>query len=370
MQDTSSFIFLIMWIFYSILFLIIYNRIFSVLYAHFFNGLYRQLIVAIFTGAIMTGSTLWFWQTAVIIMLVMGFIVIKNGRNSFGKIPIMIIFIILAIIVGVIGHKVNFFNTIEDSQDITENIENRGETDDTEDIDSSSTDETEAKSDESTLYNDTDDTYNEYENINNQEASTSEDLLQDNEVISNFDKRWYDVYTTYRHENGEHTLGIKEEEGYISISIDGVILTYANDTAGEEMGHERYAYTCDDGSLLTVCYGDGYKIYLEIVGGGQAQGLYYPIEENYLEESNDYIIEGSDKRYISKEEIENLSPEEIRLAKNEIYARHGRIFDSEDLREYFESQSWYHGEIDPEDFDENVLNEYEKANIDLLVSYE
>ena len=28
------------------------------------------------------------------------------------------------------------------------------------------------------------------------------------------------------------------------------------------------------------------------------------------------------------------------------------------------------GEIEPEDFDESVFNEYEKANIDLLVSYE
>lgn len=87
-------------------------------------------------------------------------------------------------------------------------------------------------------------------------------------------------------------------------------------------------------------------------------------------ENSTYILVDSDKRYVTEEEVANLSPEEVRLAKNEIYARHGRIFDSEDLREYFESQSWYHGEIEPEEFDESVLNEYEQANIDLLVSYE
>lgn len=96
-----------------------------------------------------------------------------------------------------------------------------------------------------------------------------------------------------------------------------------------------------------------------------------PEEDNIYSSVNDiYIIEDSDKRYVTEEEVASLSPEEVRLAKNEIYARHGRIFDSEDLREYFESQSWYHGEIEPEDFDEGVLNEYERANIDLLVSYE
>ena len=93
---------------------------------------------------------------------------------------------------------------------------------------------------------------------------------------------------------------------------------------------------------------------------------------NETEESEDgtYILEDSDIRYVTEDEVASLSPEEIRLAKNEIYARHGRIFDSEDLQEYFESQSWYYGEIAPEDFDESVLNEYERANIDLLVSYE
>lgn len=101
MQDTSSFIFLLVWIVYSILFLIIYNKIFSVLYSNFFKGLYRQLIIAIFTGAIMTGATLWLWQAAVIIMLALGFVVIKNARNPFGKIPIIIIFAFLSVIVGV-----------------------------------------------------------------------------------------------------------------------------------------------------------------------------------------------------------------------------------------------------------------------------
>lgn len=116
------------------------------------------------------------------------------------------------------------------------------------------------------------------------------------------------------------------------------------------------------------------EIIIDIMGEGEGD----PAETNSTDdldeveksENGTYILEDSDTRYVTEDEVASLSPEEVRLAKNEIHARHGRIFDSEDLREYFESQSWYHGEIEPEDFDESVLNDYERANIDLLVSYE
>ena len=41
-----------------------------------------------------------------------------------------------------------------------------------------------------------------------------------------------------------------------------------------------------------------------------------------------------------------------------------------DLQDYFESKSWYKGTVKPSDFDESVLNKYEKANIDLISSME
>ena len=93
-------------------------------------------------------------------------------------------------------------------------------------------------------------------------------------------------------------------------------------------------------------------------------------EEQDSSTDGDYILEGSDSRYITEKEVENLSDADRRLAKNEIYARHGRIFDSADLKDYFESKSWYKGTVQPNDFDESVLNKYEKANIDLISSME
>ena len=93
-------------------------------------------------------------------------------------------------------------------------------------------------------------------------------------------------------------------------------------------------------------------------------------EEQDSSTDGDYILEGSDSRYITEKEVENLSDADRRLAKNEIYARHGRMFDSADLQDYFESKSWYKGTVKPNDFDESVLNKYEKANIDLISSME
>ena len=94
----------------------------------------------------------------------------------------------------------------------------------------------------------------------------------------------------------------------------------------------------------------------------------YASDENFeLAENPEYILSNSDQRHITQEEIDQLSAEELRLAINEIYARHGRKFASEDLKQYFSSKSWYNGTIEADQFDENVLNQYEKDNIAQLV---
>lgn len=93
-------------------------------------------------------------------------------------------------------------------------------------------------------------------------------------------------------------------------------------------------------------------------------------EEEYFEESREFILPGSDSRYLSEEDLEGLTAEECRIARNELYARHGRIFTDEALQAYFESLDWYVPQIHPDDFDESMLNEYEVANRDLIVEYE
>jgi uncharacterized membrane protein YvbJ len=82
--------------------------------------------------------------------------------------------------------------------------------------------------------------------------------------------------------------------------------------------------------------------------------------------SSDHILPDSDKRVISEEDMANLSKGQLRLARNEIYARHGYVFKSEDLQKYFSSKSWYNA--DPSYGDS--LNEVEKENVELLKARE
>lgn len=91
-------------------------------------------------------------------------------------------------------------------------------------------------------------------------------------------------------------------------------------------------------------------------------------EESAL--TGDYIIPDSSTRVISSSELESLTKEELMYARNEIYARHGRKFQDSGIQAYFNSKSWYNGTIEPEAFQESMLNSVEYANVQTIVKYE
>lgn len=98
-----------------------------------------------------------------------------------------------------------------------------------------------------------------------------------------------------------------------------------------------------------------------------------PAWEDALENggtAKEYILAGSDSRYILKSELQGFTAEQCRLARNEIYARHGRKFNDENIQDYFNSKDWYTPAIAPDEFEESLLNPYEIANRDLIVEYE
>ena len=53
------------------------------------------------------------------------------------------------------------------------------------------------------------------------------------------------------------------------------------------------------------------------------------------------LIEGSSARPLDPSDLAGLSASELRIARNEIYARHGYIFHSADLRDHFARFDWY-----------------------------
>ena len=86
--------------------------------------------------------------------------------------------------------------------------------------------------------------------------------------------------------------------------------------------------------------------------------------------TQEYILPDSDKGYYMYDNVCEMTQRELMLARNEIYARHGRKFNDPEIQAYFDSKSWYHGYIEPEDFPDDILNEYEEANIELIQAFE
>ncbi|MCR5670481.1 MAG: YARHG domain-containing protein, partial [Butyrivibrio sp.] len=104
----------------------------------------------------------------------------------------------------------------------------------------------------------------------------------------------------------------------------------------------------------------------ESVAGESADAL----PESDPGEDSEYMIPDSDKRLITKDELEGFTAFGCKIARNEIYARHGRKFNDEELKQYFEMRDWYHGTIEPDDFSEDLLSDIEIKNKDTIVEYE
>jgi hypothetical protein len=79
--------------------------------------------------------------------------------------------------------------------------------------------------------------------------------------------------------------------------------------------------------------------------------------------------EGS-TRYLNHSDLVGKSSWQLRIMRNEIYARHGFIFQSQDLRDYFGKQSWYSGYTTDAGEVYRSFSAIEKANVDLIKSYE
>jgi hypothetical protein len=74
-----------------------------------------------------------------------------------------------------------------------------------------------------------------------------------------------------------------------------------------------------------------------------------------------------ENKLISESMLKGLSLHELRLLRNEIYARHGRSFRAAWLQQYFWSQPWYEQK---EDFQDEQVSGSDKLNVEIIVRYE
>ena len=121
----------------------------------------------------------------------------------------------------------------------------------------------------------------------------------------------------------------------------------------------EFPYTVSDADPATIIF---YAKWNEqaSVGSGSTGGTAY----------TDFVFPDSSDRYLRRSELNGMSKFWAQRAINEIYARHGYIFQkNEEERAYFESRSWYQGYETNQDKVKAQFNDYEKANEKLLSEY-
>ncbi len=74
-----------------------------------------------------------------------------------------------------------------------------------------------------------------------------------------------------------------------------------------------------------------------------------------------------ENKSITEQMLHGLSLHELRLLRNEVYARHGRMFRAEWLQMYFYNQPWY---TPNEDFKDETLSGSDKLNVETIVRFE
>ena len=84
-------------------------------------------------------------------------------------------------------------------------------------------------------------------------------------------------------------------------------------------------------------------------------------------QSGSYILPQSSERLLADSDVDGMSYEELQMAINEIYARHGRKFSSQSVQNYFDGQYWYKGTVEPDDFSDSVFSQIEGQNVLFLL---
>ena len=91
---------------------------------------------------------------------------------------------------------------------------------------------------------------------------------------------------------------------------------------------------------------------------------------SFTSDSWSYVIPDVGTRYLSDAELDQFSGLYLMLARNEIYARHGYIFNDQNIARYFEYKDWYYGYVPSCNFSAAVFNDYEEYNLSRIIAEE
>ena len=85
-----------------------------------------------------------------------------------------------------------------------------------------------------------------------------------------------------------------------------------------------------------------------------------------------FVLPQSATHIYTREELSGLSAWGLAVARNEMPARHGYIFDKAEFKQYFESKNWYRGTLTGDEFQRivGILNYVEEQNVQTILELE
>ena len=149
----------------------------------------------------------------------------------------------------------------------------------------------------------------------------------------------------------------RSRRGALLYDIVGTTDMY--DNYNECVQNEMFSFL-EEGDLQKVALPFGFDFYNEII----------VVPTTVKTADSPYILPQSATQLLTNADVAGLSADMCRLARNEIFARHGRMFKDAYLQNYFNAQSWYHGTIPADSFNNNLLSQIEMKNAVFLENYE
>lgn len=144
---------------------------------------------------------------------------------------------------------------------------------------------------------------------------------------------------------GERLLAYTDSQMYYMTVPTDVAFYYEDEDISEEYGIM---------SQYVVAMGESIQI--------EKEGVHYNPRE--------YILPMSDVSPMDADVMTYFNDNELWIARNEMFARHGLKFENAYLQWHFDTCSWYEGTLEPGTFDEGVFSDVEKENLRLMVEAE
>lgn len=176
------------------------------------------------------------------------------------------------------------------------------------------------------------------------------------ETVQPGDMRLYQNRLLTRRKLGQHT---NAEWTVLASEIEAIHgKRFAGTPWLQQYFDERYWYTPTD-KYDARKLNDNERKNLQLIDTIQRQQRHVALAPGDME-----LFEN---KLITEQMLRGLSLHELRLLRNEIYARHGRVFKTPWLEQYFFGQPWY----DPkDDFKDEELSGSDKTNVETIVAYE